>query len=108
MRKKKTLEQEINEFFEEFDPSQQYLLLQHLYDLFHIYDIDEKGNLTGIVAKDDERAVRVCRIVYLLSRIAEFHAAKLITCKIKYKDLWRRMEQIDVSTYQRCDSDAAG
>ncbi len=92
--KQKTLEQEINDFLDEFGFAQQNLLLQDLYDLFHIYDIDEQGNLKGVVEADDERNVRLIRIVYLLSRIAEFHAAKLVTCKIKFKDLWRRMEKI--------------
>lgn len=96
MAKKKTIEEEINEFLEEFGPEQQRNLLGELYDLFHIYDIDGEGNLKGIVAEDDERAVRLCRVVYLLSRIAEFHSAKLVTMKMKFKDLWRKMEKIDI------------
>lgn len=98
MAKKKTLEEEINEFLDEFGFAQQNMLLHDLYDLFHIYDIDEKGNLKGIVEEDDDSTVRLCRIVYLLSRIAEFHAGKLVAIKIKFKDLWRRMEKIDDRT----------
>lgn len=98
MTRKTTLEQDIEAFLNEFHPTQQTELLRDLYDLFEIYDIEQEGNLDDIVEPEDDRNVRLIRIVYLLSRIADLHANKLLTCKIKFKNLWQRMEKINVET----------
>lgn len=68
--------------------------LREIIPLFELYDVeDETDWVKDEVGEENERNVRLIRTVYLMSRIAEFHTDRLCTLKIKFRDLWRRMEK---------------
>ena len=96
MRKKRTLEEEINDFLDKWDCKQQIAFLRDIIPLFELYDVEDEDEwVEKNVGGDEEnvRTVRLIRTVYLVSRIAEFHAGKLCTLKIDFKDLYQRMEK---------------
>lgn len=94
MKNKLTLEQEINEFLDIWGADQMCAFLRDIIPLFELYDVEEQEDwLKDAVGEDNERNVRLIRTVYLMSRIAEAHTGKLADLKIRFKDLYRRMEK---------------
>ena len=68
--------------------------LRDIIPLFELYDVEDENDwVKNAVGEEDERNVRLVRTVYLMSKIAEFHAGKLCSLKIHFKDLWQRMEK---------------
>lgn len=49
------------------------------------------------MGEEDKTNVRLIRTVYLMSKIAESHAGTLVTIKVRFKDLWKRMEKDDMN-----------
>ncbi len=96
MAKKKTLEEEINHFLERWDYKEQVQFLKDVIPLVELYDVDEKDDwVEKAIGGDIEnvRNVRLIRTVYLVSKIAEFHAGKMCMINIEFKNLWKRIEQ---------------
>jgi hypothetical protein len=91
---KKTLEEEINEFYELWDLDQLIEFLKDSVPLFELYNIDETDDwVKELVAEEDVNKIRLVRTVYLISRICDRHAGKMCKVKYQFNDLWRRMEQ---------------
>lgn len=94
MKKHKTLEQEINEFFQICHADKLCAFLRDIIPLFELYDVEDESDwIKEEVGEENERNVRLIRTAYLMSRIAEFHAGTLVTVKTQLKDLYRRMEK---------------
>lgn len=94
MKKKKTLEDEINEFLEYWNADQMCAFLRDIIPLFELYDVEDEDDwVADAVGKENERNIRLIRTVYLVSRIAEFHAGKLAAVKINFKEIYRKMEK---------------
>jgi hypothetical protein len=92
--KKQDLEDEINAFLDVWNCDAMTRFLRDIIPLFELYDVDEQDDwVEHAVGKDDERTVRLIRTVYLVSRIAEFHAGKLCDIKYRFKNLWTKMEK---------------
>lgn len=103
VKKKKTLEQEINEFLESWDCKQLTSFLRDIIPLFELYDVEDEDDwVKEAVGEENERNVRLIRTVYLVSKIAEFHAGKLCTIKINFKDLYKRMEKHNLELMEAC------
>lgn len=97
--KHKPLDQEINDFIDYWDHEALISLLSDLLPLIELYYVEEENDwVKDAVGEEDTRNVRLIRTVYLLSKLADKHAGKLSQMKMKYKDLWRRLEEksIDV------------
>lgn len=94
MPKKKSLEQEINEFLDLWDCKQLCAFLRDIIPLFELYDVDDEDDwVKEAVGEENQRNVRLIRTVYLVSRIAEFHTGKLCSVKMNFKDIYKRMEK---------------
>ncbi len=96
MGRKKTIEQEINDFLESWDCKQQIAFLRDIIPLFELYDVEDEDDwVEKKVGGDEEnvRNVRLIRTVYLVARIAEFHAGKLCSINVNFRNLWKRMEK---------------
>jgi len=94
MKKKKTLEEEINEFLEFWDCEKMCSFLRDIEPLFELYNVTEEDDwVADAVGKEDERNVRLIRTVYLVSRIAELHTGKLSLVRMNFKDLYRKLEK---------------
>jgi len=94
MGKKKTLEQEINEFFQVCHADKLCDFLRDIIPLFELYDVqDENDWVKDEVGEENERNVRMIRTVYLMSRLAEFQSGMLCTIRAQFKDLYKRMEK---------------
>lgn len=94
MKKKRTLEEEINEFMKDWDHRALTRFFEDVYPLIELYKV-EQGNdwVEDIVGKEETRTIRIIRTVHLLSKIADYHATRLCKSKVAFKDLWRRMEK---------------
>ncbi len=91
---KKSLQDEINEFLMVWDCETMNGFFREIADLFDLYNVEEEDDwVKDEVGDEDERTIRLIRTVYLISRIAEFHAGKLCTLKMQFRDLWKRMIQ---------------
>ena len=100
-KKNFNVEKEINDFLQIWDFDQMTSFLKDVYDLFDLYNVDEENDwVADIVGKSDTRNVRLIRSVYLISRIAEFHSAKLCSINIRFKNLWKNLEK-DAEMYQK-------
>lgn len=92
-KKKKDLETEINDFLQKMDCDRLTSFLRDIIPLFELYDVEDESDwVTDSVGQENERNVRLIRTVYLMSRIAEFHAPLLATLKFNFKNLYKRME----------------
>jgi hypothetical protein len=94
MSQKKTLEDEINEFLELWDCKQITSFLRDIIPLFELYDVEDEDDwVKDAVGESNERNVRLIRTVYLVSIIAENHAGILCTIKMKFKNIFKRMQK---------------
>ena len=94
MRKKKSVEQEINEFLQVFGKSDLTNLLNDILPLLELYNVDDSSDwIRDAVGKEDCNNVRLIRTVYLVSWLCEMHATKLCSVKVQFKDLWKRIEK---------------
>lgn len=96
MKKKLDLESEINNFLELWDCEQNIQFLKDIIPLFELYNVDDENDwVEKKVGGDEEnvRTIRLIRTVYLISRIAEFHAGRLLRIRSEFKDLWKKMEK---------------
>lgn len=103
MAKKKSIEDEINDFLNDWGCKEMIAFLRDIIPLFELYDVEDENDwVKQKVGEEDERNVRLIRTVYLVSKIAEFHAGKLCSLKMRYKDLWKKMENHKMEQ-GRCD-----
>ena len=94
---KPSIEQEINKFIETWDCKQQMSFLKEIIPLVELYDVDEEDDwVKDRVGHEDERNIRLIRTVYLISRIAEFHAGALCYVKTNFRNLYKRLENTEV------------
>lgn len=95
---KQTLEEEINAFVDMWGYKEQIAFFRDSVPLMELYDVVEGDDwVHDSVGGDIEnaRTVRMLRTVYLVSRLAEFHAGLLCTINVRFKNLWKRMEKLD-------------
>lgn len=91
---KKDLNVLINEFLDSWDCKQHMRFLEDMIPILELYDVDEEVDwVRDAVGSENERNVRLIRTVYLVSRIAEFHAGKLASIRSHFRDLYKRMEK---------------
>ena len=90
----RNIEEEINAFITYFTLERLQGFLLDVIPIIELYNVEEDDDwVENSVGKDDVQNVRLIRTVYLMSRIAEFHAGMLSTMKVRYRDLWKRMEK---------------
>ena len=94
---KKTIEEQINDFFELWDCERLISLLGEIQPLLKLYDIDISDD-----EPEDDRTVRLIRTVHCLSRIAEIHSGIFATTRIRFPNLYKKLEiqadKIEVET----------
>lgn len=96
--KPKTLESEINKFLESWGSKEMTSFLHDIIPLFELYDVDEEDDwVRDAVGESNLQNVRLIRTVYLMSRIAEFHAGKLCIINMNFKNLWKRMQCVNAA-----------
>ncbi len=94
MKNKKNIEDEINEFLSHWDLDKMVQFIGDIFPILELYNVDETDDwLKDAVGPVDQINVRLIRTVYLVSRLAEFHSGLLCMLKVRYKDLWKRMEK---------------
>lgn len=112
MPKKRTLEEEINKFLEIWGCREIISFLRDIIPLFELYDVEDEDDWVEKKVgggEENVRTVRLVRTVYLMSRIAEFHAGKLCFINIHFKNLWKKMEKnsIGIDKVDDINSDVA-
>jgi hypothetical protein len=101
MNKKFNAEKEINDFLQIWDVEQMTSFLKDTYDLFDLYNVDQDDDwVKKMVGEHDTQNVRLIRSAYLVSKIAEFHSAKLCSINARFKNLWKNLEE-KAETYQK-------
>lgn len=99
MRKKKSIETEINEFLEYFDCQKMTNFLRDIIPLFELYDVEDEDDwVKEAVGEENERNVRLIRTVYLMSKIAENHSGILTSIKVNHRNIWKRLEKTQEMT----------
>lgn len=94
VKKKKDLNVELAEFLAEWDSQHLTSFLREAIQLFELFDIEDDHDwVIDQVGQENAQNVRIIRTAYLISRIAEFHAGKLCTIKVRFKNLWERLEK---------------
>lgn len=93
-RKKKTIQDEINEFLEIFGSSDLNSMFEDFCELFKLFDCDDKEDWLALkVGAENAREVRLIRTCYLISKIAENSASKLFKLKSKFPFFYRKLEE---------------
>lgn len=91
---KKTLEFEINEFFELWGEKELISFFADVFPLLELYNVDENDDwVRDAVGEDNTQNVRLIRTVYLLSKVADKHAGKLSRTNAYFKNIWQRIEK---------------
>jgi len=94
MRKKKTVEEEINEFLRVFGQRDLSNLLTDILPLLELYNVDANNDwIRDAVGEEDCQNVRLIRTAYLVSWFCEMHVPKLCSVRAQFKDLWKRLEK---------------
>ena len=94
MAKKKSIEEDINLFLEKWDCERLTSFLRDVTPLLELYDVEDEDDwLEEGLGKEGARNVRLIRTVYLVSRIAEFHAGTLCSLRMNFPKMWERMER---------------
>ena len=92
---KKTIERELEEFLQLWDFEQLTEFFRDVIPLFELFDCEDESDwVTVEVGVENEQNVRLVRTMYLISRIAEKHTAKLARMKSEHKGLFKRLEKI--------------
>lgn len=90
------IDKELNAFFQEFDAKSFAALLRDLIPIVEMYDLDESGEavIDKVLDGDQQHkdAVVMIRTAYLISRLCDFHAGKLLSLRLSFKGLWKRLE----------------
>jgi hypothetical protein len=95
MSKKKTLEDQINQFLEIWSGDDLIDLMRILCRVFESCDHDE-SDFPQFYGKDQEEIanMRIIYAVYMLSQIAEKFSGKLLITKMNLPRLYERMEKV--------------
>ena len=94
-RNKKTVEQEINEFFDLLCKNDISEMLSHMFEVFILYDVDKDDDWVknSIENKEESEQIRILRTVHLLSKMSDLYAGKFVLIKTKFPNLWLKMEE---------------
>jgi len=93
---KKNIEAEINEFLEMWDVNNMISFLTCAFTLTELYNVEEEEDwVEKLVGPEQVITIRSIRTVYLMSKFAELQAGKLASTRVRFKDLWKRLEKID-------------
>ncbi len=93
---KKTIENEINDFLELWDVDSMISFLTSAFHLTELYNVEEEDDwVEKLVGPEQVITIRSIRTVYLMSKFAELQAGKLAITRVRFKDLWKRLEKID-------------
>lgn len=85
--KRKPLPEELEEFFEMWDSKAMVRMLNIIYELYKIFDVEDAGD-------EESQNKRLAEAAYLISWFAEFYGGKLVNTNVKFKGLWERMEKV--------------
>jgi len=97
MGRNQTIQEEINQFLEYWDLETLVSFLRDIIPLLELYEVEEGNDwVKDAIGDEDETTIRLIRTVYLVSKIAENHAGKLASLKINFKDIYRRMEKVEI------------
>ena len=92
---KKLISDEINEFLNDYAFDYMSQVLVDICPFLDLFLVDENDDWVMKEVKNEPQQVRMIRAVYLISKFSELHTGRLMSMKIKYKDLWLRMEKCD-------------
>lgn len=96
VKKRKTLEDEINEFLQVWGLEQLQQFINDIIPLFDLYNVEEDDDwVKDQVGAENTTNVRLIRTVYLISKIAEHHSSALCKIKIDHRKIWERLESIE-------------
>ena len=91
---KNSIEEQINNALDFWNCEKQIDFLRDIIPLFELYDVEDESDwVKDAVGEENERNVRLIRTVYLVSKIAESHAGVLASFKMKFPNLYRKMEK---------------
>lgn len=98
MRQKKDIQWELNEFLTHWDLEEMTEFFRLVEPLIELYSVTEKEDwVEDEVGEDNVRNVRLIRTVYLISRICERFAGRMVGMNVRFKDLWKRLEKHKVA-----------
>jgi hypothetical protein len=94
-RKKVSLEDELNSFLDKWDVKQLISFLKDTVSIIELYNVNEEDDWLKARVDDPEdiKNVRLIRMTYLLSRIADNHAGVLCHLKMNFNGLWKRIDK---------------
>ena len=94
-KRRKTVAEEIEDFTEIWGAEEMISFFEDTYALVKLYDVTEEFDwLRDSVGAEDVLNSRIIQTTYLMSRIAELHAGKLCTIKMKHRHLHKRIEEL--------------
>lgn len=93
--KKKSLDEHITQFLEDFKLSDMIDFMEAIYPIIELYEtmLEEKDWVVEQVGAENAHNVRIIRTVYLFSRLADFYSGRLCLLSARHKGLWRKMEK---------------
>ncbi len=94
---KQSIQDELADFYEVWDIDQMQKFIADVYPLLELFNADEvKDWVRDEVGAENEQNVRLVSAAILLSIIAEHHASKLAEIRVRFKKLYKRIEDVSV------------
>lgn len=92
--KKLSIEDQINGFLNDFDLDDMRLFLEICGEVFFLFDVDQDDDwIEKKVGAENCSNIRLIKSVYLISKMSEFFAGRLCIMKMKYPQLYKKMEK---------------
>lgn len=90
------MEIKIQEFFEKWSWEEMNDLACFFIEFLEIFEIDKQIDWEKEVqANEDIRNVKIIRCVYIILKMADLYSGKLVSTKMEFKSLWRKLEAIE-------------
>ena len=104
MRKKKPIEEQINEALTHWDRDSIKAFMHDVMPLFELFNVDDRDDWVERAVgggKENVRTVRLVRMIYLMSRIAHFHTGKLVGFRSKFPSLYQDLEKYQKDHFEQ-------
>lgn len=94
MSKEKPVEELIEKAVNFWDVKKVIHMLTDFKEIYELFNVDENEDwVRDVVGEEDLSNIRLIRMIYLLSKIADYHASDLVLFKMKFPRLWENMER---------------
>jgi predicted KAP-like P-loop ATPase len=90
------LESNIQVFFDKWSFEEMNDLARFFLEFLEVFELDKEMDWEKeVIANEDVRNVKIIRCMYIVLKMADLYAGKLVATKVEFKSLWRKLEALE-------------